>query len=1514
MPDRERKPPERPSDQSDPHAQRAGRSDRPTHPLRTALLVATATVLVAAGVTAWRLWPRYSTFYTDGADIHADVSAATPRDILWEPPRPLGEIINTSDHDYEPRLSWDGMTLFFVRGKAAHNADIYLARRTPSGWTAPEPLAEINTEHDELGPEPSGDGSALFFYSDRPGGSGGYDLWVAYRRGDGTSGYREPINLGPGVNSEFNDYGPAVTRDGALLYFSSNRPRDEVEAPDPHAWPATVREDLFRRTYDLYESAITDSGFGPAVALDALNTPANEGAPAVSPTGDFLYFASDRDGGHGGFDLYRVRRAAAGFHPTENLGPAVNTSSNELDPGLTHLGYGLFFSSDRFAPAAGPPSEAVTIERQYDLYYTTSREVYRDRLRESYPIDWAALWSAIGPNLLWALLALLAVLLLLRLLRDLKGRRLSTLAKCLIASIVAHLLLLILFHAWEVTAGIAHALGGRRAIRVAMISPAQGDEITAQVRGALSGGVVAAPAMPARDQPAPVFSTPPAEAQPFDVAPESELVFTDRAPSASPRQVADAQPIEQPASLPPQVFREEAHELPDDIALPAPPVAAPAQQEEQALRVDPAQPAHARRPAPAALSTDPPQPPSPITDAPIPPMPAELHEARSVSGGAAPRLADATPTADSAPPVIDPTRMDDHGLTELVLPALRVPGQSDAPLDAKSQRTDSTNGDADEPRSVAELAPVPIGLPPPRAELTRNMVAEEHVNDSDRDEARTFESDLPPTEDAWQEIAKASRAAEDSATPDAPRDSRPFADATLQDLAPTPPPTSQAREASLRAAREALSHLLDPAAQPVRLPEATPSVAEAHAPMAAQADATDRSSPTPEAWAPFATASSVRAPLEQAPPARPEDPRRPIDASLPPSEWDEAPVSIATDRAFADARDRTERSTSPFPLLPADAEWSPGEPIPLRLPRETMGEADPFELRDPERRAAILEAMGGGEETERAVADALAWLARHQSDDGRWASRNFDDGCGNCGGEAAIDADVAVTGLALMCFLGAGHDHATPGPYQPAVARGLEWLQAQQTDTGSLMGGETLYSHGIATIALAEAYGMSRDEKLVRAVQRAVTFIADARNDRAGGWRYEPGQPGDTSVLGWQVMAMRSAQMAGLYVPPDAVDAARSWMQGVSSGEAGGLYAYMPSRRPTPSMTAEGMFVQQLLGVDRDDARMAESAALLLENLPEADARPNTYYWYYGTLAAFHHQGELWARWNPAMRGAVLPQQRRGGPPDGSWDPTGDEWGQEAGRVYQTAMCTLMLEVYYRYLPLFLLEPPAETSRVIRGVVRDAATDEHLAGAEVRVELSDGATVRSTTDAAGRYTLAVPESPPHFAVTAEHAGHVPDAANVASASLGTGPLRLDFALRPQEAGILALEPSPAVHHLGNDRFEGRINSQFQLPSEGRRLSITFTVEAGHLNPRPRRARLEFLARGVQCPHEVWINDDQLPGLDEESPSDGSFGPRVIAFDPELLQAGENRLRIVAIQCRGDLDDFEFVNPQIRFAE
>lgn len=380
-------------------------------------------------------------------------------------------------------------------------------------------------------------------------------------------------------------------------------------------------------------------------------------------------------------------------------------------------------------------------------------------------------------------------------------------------------------------------------------------------------------------------------------------------------------------------------------------------------------------------------------------------------------------------------------------------------------------------------------------------------------------------------------------------------------------------------------------------------------------------------------------------------------------------------------------AVEPEPLASANpgagsASPSPAEPVGPPVPTET------FAQRSPDARAEMLDRMGGSAETEQAVTLALDWLAKHQSRDGRWSGQDFDDNCGYCRGDAEIDSDAAITSMALLCYLGAGHTHQSDGPYRDNVSRAVTWLVSRQDASGDLRQGETMYAQALASVALCEAFAMTRDPKLDRPTRRAVAFLVqgprrDQRNPRDAGAR----DSDDTSVLGWQVMAMQSARRAGIAVPDTTFTSARRFLDQVIVPGSAGRYAYTPGGRANAAMTAEAMFVQQLLGHTRDEDRMRDSARFILDTPPRWNAGAPTYYWYYATLALFQQQGESWRAWNEALTPELLNNQRRDGKAAGSWDPQ-DEWSRLGGRIYQTAICTLSLEVYYRYRA----EPSAKTN------------------------------------------------------------------------------------------------------------------------------------------------------------------------------------------------------------------------------
>jgi hypothetical protein len=351
----------------------------------------------------------------------------------------------------------------------------------------------------------------------------------------------------------------------------------------------------------------------------------------------------------------------------------------------------------------------------------------------------------------------------------------------------------------------------------------------------------------------------------------------------------------------------------------------------------------------------------------------------------------------------------------------------------------------------------------------------------------------------------------------------------------------------------------------------------------------------------------------------------------------------------------------------------------------------PFSGRDPLTKAKMVRREGGTARSEKAVDNGLDWIVRHQRPDGAWSL----DTSGQCQGAGcpprmAMIADTGATGLALLPLLGAGHIHTVKTRYQANIRTGLGWLLECQQPTGEMFtGGDPLsrmYSHAIATMALCEAYGLSKDPKLKQPAQMAIDFIVQSQDPTSGGWRYYPGQAGDTSVFGWQMFALRSARLAGLSVPRQTIKGSRSYLDVASADKYGITYTYTPGRNATAVMTAEALLTRQYLGWPRDFPPLVKGAGQVAVHL-EQDQERNIYYWYYATQLLHNMQNKDWKSWNVRVRDGLVGMQVTGSGCDhGSWDPISpqrDRWGAQAGRLFTTSLSILTLEVYYRYLPLY---------------------------------------------------------------------------------------------------------------------------------------------------------------------------------------------------------------------------------------
>ncbi|MBI4604243.1 MAG: PD40 domain-containing protein, partial [Planctomycetes bacterium] len=437
-------------------------------PGRRGVLVWLAAATAGACLVAPFLLRRTIRYYTDGAGLREPVQAARPalREVLWSPGAPVPAAINRPETDeYEPRVSPDGRFLVFTRGRPYHalgterlasGADLWIAERRPAGWSEPMPFDAVNSDHDDMGASfaTGGQGLLVFFYSNRPGGHGGYDIWLV--EGDGGGAWGTPRNLGPQVNTPFSEICPSASLDGSALFFVTNRLGGG--APAPPRWTATARETLESSPYDVFfarRGAAAAPEYGEAALVEGLSLPgATEGSLGVSPHGDFVYFSSDRLGGLGGFDVYRARLAGGVIGPPENLGPQVNSAGHELDPALAANGFELYF-------ARRPADRAAE-----DLFVAVSREVFlRAEAGETY---WsfaavlrfvAAALGRVHPTILALLLSVVACVLFAAVF----GRRLSRLAlltRCLLIALLVHLLGALWMNTKEVQRVILTTLGG----------------------------------------------------------------------------------------------------------------------------------------------------------------------------------------------------------------------------------------------------------------------------------------------------------------------------------------------------------------------------------------------------------------------------------------------------------------------------------------------------------------------------------------------------------------------------------------------------------------------------------------------------------------------------------------------------------------------------------------------------------------------------------------------------------------------------------------------------------------------------------------------------------------------------------------------------------------------------------------------------------------------------------------------------------------------------------------------
>lgn len=311
--------------------------------------------------------------------------------------------------------------------------------------------------------------------------------------------------------------------------------------------------------------------------------------------------------------------------------------------------------------------------------------------------------------------------------------------------------------------------------------------------------------------------------------------------------------------------------------------------------------------------------------------------------------------------------------------------------------------------------------------------------------------------------------------------------------------------------------------------------------------------------------------------------------------------------------------------------------------------------------------------TAKAVQSGLAYLAKTQTPDGNWA--NSRDGA---------TYPVSMAALAGMAFLANGNT-TSRGPYAENVRRTVHYILGNVQANGLICSaaqeqGRPMYGHGFSMLFLASAYGMETDDRtraaMRKTIEKAIDLTARGQSN-IGGWTYIPGGGDEGSVTVTQIQGLRAAQNAGFTVPKGTIEEAVRYLERCRQPGGGIEYSFGSGSGPRLAISAAA--ISTLYNAGDYDSKLADECLAYVwkqfrDSKEDWNAFGHGFYAHLYAAQAFYQAGdEYWDDYFPGARDKIVAMQVK----DGSWN------GDGIGPVYGTAVALVILQLPYKFLPIY---------------------------------------------------------------------------------------------------------------------------------------------------------------------------------------------------------------------------------------